>query len=124
VFKVLLRNLSKVYQGNEIYIPDALYPLIKDWMERTYFDHKVPDTAHLKWMGKVLLPYDEEEVLRSYQLCPIHLPERILEKSIVIEASLVETAPEPVREEVKKERPKPKVKVSTYKPEKRRPSFL
>ncbi|MHA2047536.1 MAG: hypothetical protein ACW99G_22375 [Candidatus Thorarchaeota archaeon] len=124
MFKILLRNLDKAYTGKEIYIPDAIYPLIKEWMEKTYFHHRVKPSANLKWNGKTLVPYDEEDVLKSYQSCPIHLPERILEKSIVIEASLMEVAPEPVREEKKKERPKPQVKVSTYKPEKRRPSFL
>ena len=124
MFKSLLRKLDKVYTGGEIYIPDAIYPLIKEWMEQTYFHHRTRPDVNLKWNKKVLVPYCEEDALKAYQACPIHLPERILEKSIVIEASLPETYVEPVREEVVTPVQKPEVKTSTYKPAKRRPSFL
>lgn len=110
MFKGLMKKLHETYQGNEIYIPDAIYPLVKDWMERTYFEARVPDTAHLKWRGKILLPYDEENILTAYQTCPIHVPARILEKSIVIETSLEMT----YREEVVV--PKPEIVVEEKKP--------
>jgi hypothetical protein len=124
MFKSLLRKLDKVYTGKEIYIPDAIYPLIKEWMEQTYFHHRTRPDVNLKWNKKVLVPFDEEEHLKAYQACPIHLPERILEKSIVIEASLEHTvvAEEPIEKPVS--RPTPPRQTSTYKPEKRRPSFL
>ncbi|MHA1962758.1 MAG: hypothetical protein ACW99U_21425, partial [Candidatus Thorarchaeota archaeon] len=103
--KKLLRELHSTFSGTEIYIPDAIYPLVKDWMEKTYFGHKTTGMAILKWKGKILIPYDETDVLTAYQTCPIHIPERILEKSIVIEASLEETATH--TQEVVKPKPKP-----------------
>ena len=123
MFKSLLRKLDKVYTGTEIYIPDAIYPLIKEWMEQTYFHHRTPGMTILKWNKKMLVPYDEEEVLKAYQACPIHLPERILEKSIVIEASLVDTQPEPVQEEVVVPVPEIVVEKAYYKPTKRKPYY-
>ena len=124
MFKGLLRNLDKVYTGNEIYIPDAIYPLIKEWMEQTYFGHSTAGMTLLKWNKKLLVPYCEEDALKAYQKCPIHLPERILEKSIVIEASLVEAPTNPIREEVVEVIARPEPKQTGYKPVKRRPSFL
>jgi hypothetical protein len=123
MFKSLLRKLDKVYTGTEIYIPDAIYPLIKEWMEQTYFHHRTRPDVNLKWNKKILVPYDEGDHLKAYQACPIHLPERILEKSIIIEASL-QDKPEPVREEVKVPKPEIVVEKAYYKPKKRRPSFL
>ncbi|MHA2047873.1 MAG: hypothetical protein ACW99G_24075 [Candidatus Thorarchaeota archaeon] len=120
MFKKLLRELHSTFSGTEIYIPDAIYPLVKDWMEKTYFGHKTTGMAILKWKGKTLIPYDETDVLTAYQTCPIHIPERILEKSIVIEASLEDTIT-PTRKEVK---PKPVVQTNTRRTiKKRRVSF-
>lgn len=119
MFKNLLNSLHKTFGGQEIYIPDAIYPLVKDWMDKTYFGHKTPAMAHIKWKGKLLLPYDEADILTAYQTCPIHVPERILEKSIVIETSLDPyTQPEPQR--VKKPKPVPAPQTTTRKTVKRR----
>lgn len=116
MFRPLLNRLWDIYHGDTLYIPDALYPLIKDWLEKSVLRTSLPAAALLKWKGKKIRPYDEEAILTAYQSCPIHVPERILEKSIVIVADLPDEQPEPepVREEVKpREEPvqdKPKVK--------------
>lgn len=124
MFSRLLRDLHEIYSGNEIYIPDALYPLVRGWFIQKYGQGQhISLSANIKYRGKVVLPYDEDKQLVAYQSTPIHLPERILEKSIVIEASLVQTevAEEPVKKRTP--RPSPPRQTSTYKPVKRRPSF-
>ena len=124
MFSKLLRQLAEVYQGEELYIPDALYPLITDWLCKRH--NKDPRQVQVyKWSGKKLVPYDEDKQLAAYQATPIHLPERILEKSIVIEASLEST----IREEVKPSATVPKEDIvdprhrTNYKPRNRRPRF-
>lgn len=119
MFKVLLNRLAETYSGDIIYIPDALFPLVTDWLCKKH--NKDPRTVtRYVWRSKTLLPYDEEDILKSYQQCPIHVPERILEKSIVIEASLLDK-PEPVKE-VKKPKPK-RQEVTRTTVKKRRLSF-
>ncbi len=102
MFRPLLNNLHKVYKGNEIYIPTAVYDLITGWLcQKHRKDPKYVKTY--TWNGKTLIPYDEDKALKAYQATPIHVPERILEKSIVIETSLEEIVkPEPVVEKEEK----------------------
>ena len=104
MFRGLLDNLHKAYKGNEIYIPDAIYPLISEWYKSTFtiVSLVAGRMPVLEYNGKKLIPYDETAVSKSYQSCPIHVPDRILEKSIIIESSLVEYV-EPIREEKKEE---------------------
>jgi len=105
MFRPLLNNLHEVYSGNEIYLPTAVFDLVTGWLCQK--SNKNPRyVTEYRWKGKHLVPYDEDAALRAYQSTPIHVPERILEKSIVIETSLVEIEkPKPVRKEKEKVEP-------------------
>ena len=89
MFNSLLRELSKIYQG-DIYLPDPVYEMVKNWMSSSsmYGNTYASYPQQIEYRGRKIFPYDEEKLLAAYQSTPIHVPERILEKSTVIEVSL------------------------------------
>lgn len=114
MFKPLLDKLYSIYPGNIIYIPSAIYGLVTEWIEQSSLYRRSPvGFTEYRYNDKVILPYDEDEILKAYQSVPIHVPERILEKSIIIETSLFTEEPVKVEKEVKVEE-KPVEKPVSY----------
>jgi hypothetical protein len=107
MFTQLLDSLSREFSGTEMYLPDALYDMVKDWFCRKH-DKEPGNVVSFRYKGKFVKPYDETRVLRAYQACPIVVPERILEKTYIIECSIGDTQqqPEPVKETTQQQKPK------------------
>lgn len=104
MFHKLLKGLHSAYPGDTVYLPDPLYQLVYKWMIAQGFI--VGSGKEVKFRGKLVLAYDEESVIRAYQLTPIHLPKRILEKATIMEFSLGESLEEDVPDEPEKEEAK------------------
>ena len=111
MFSPLLKDLDKVYKGDTIYLPEVVYDMVITWIKSqtrigVLIGYSVKGQVYT-YRGKRLLPFNEENMMAAYQSIPIHVPERILEKSIVIEVSLEPKSVEQPREEVKPEPSKP-----------------
>jgi len=81
-----------------------LYQLVYKWCIAQ--GHIEGSGSDIKFRKKLVLSYDEDAVIHAYQLTPIHLPKRIMEKATIMEFSLGEILEddepeEPEREEVK-----------------------
>jgi hypothetical protein len=99
MFSPLLDRLHKIYTGYEIYVPTAVFALMEGWLRgRSRYSHNA-----FTWKGKEIIPYEEDKILEAYQATPIHVPERILEKSVVVEFSLEEPEDLEILREVKTE---------------------
>ena len=88
MFHRLIRDLHKAFPGNEIYMPEPLHQLVHKWL---IAQGKIKGSGkQVRFKGKKILAYDESAVHKAYQLTPIHVPRRIMEKASIMEFSLPE----------------------------------
>jgi hypothetical protein len=101
-----MNNLSQVYRGDNIYVPEKLRVFIEPWLHQKAtaklgkgssfqstgggFQSSSPDKSDCyRWEGKTIIFFCEDELVIAYKGMPVpHMPEKIMEEAFIIEFTL------------------------------------
>lgn len=106
MFTKLMDNLSMVYSGEIIYVPEKLKVFIEPWLhqqgaKRSFqksqrsssggFQRREHPADGYRWNKKAVVFFCEDELVKAYKNMPVpHAPEKVTEEAFIIEFTLEE----------------------------------